>query len=249
MASVPHTRSSRDRFFLLLLSALQLLASSVHTRDSIQSVAGVTNRYVFISKEGAKVRESRLDILMSRSSRWYMGFAPVRGFIRSTRRLQSGMVRWATTMSSPSVTMTDSVGSSGVTGAPFASHGDFCAALSALRGDPLECEGGRIVIFRGNARAKVCVTEMPKRLLDCFRQRGEGNTLTDLYSCSLCCGRCPADGGGGGPGRDGGPAGRAIRGQGRTAARPHPRIRRLQPAAGLLRQVSLRVTEGWKLRW
>lgn len=46
---------------------------------------------------------------------------------------------------------------------PFETHTEFCDALYALKGDPLESEGGRIVIYRGNPRSKVSVRSVRVR--------------------------------------------------------------------------------------
>mmetsp|Transcript_17050 Transcript_17050/g.35455 ORF Transcript_17050/g.35455 Transcript_17050/m.35455 type:complete len:167 (+) Transcript_17050:2532-3032(+) len=41
--------------------------------------------------------------------------------------------------------------------ASFDAHAAFCEKLNRLSGDPLEASGGRIVIFRGNSRARLMV--------------------------------------------------------------------------------------------
>eukprot|EP00953_Heterococcus_sp_UTEX-ZZ885_P001675 1430-Heterococcus_DN1.PRE.1 len=39
----------------------------------------------------------------------------------------------------------------------FGNHAQFCEALLALTGDPLESDGGRVVVYRGNPAAKLMV--------------------------------------------------------------------------------------------
>ena len=39
----------------------------------------------------------------------------------------------------------------------FANHDDLVAALHGLTGDPLEADGGRVVVYRGDPRAKIMI--------------------------------------------------------------------------------------------
>mmetsp|Transcript_17051 Transcript_17051/g.35465 ORF Transcript_17051/g.35465 Transcript_17051/m.35465 type:complete len:218 (+) Transcript_17051:2532-3185(+) len=72
--------------------------------------------------------------------------------------------------------------------ASFDAHAAFCEKLNRLSGDPLEASGGRIVIFRGNSRARLMVIgEAPGEDEDRLGVPyvGKAGQLLDKILCSV----------------------------------------------------------------
>jgi uracil-DNA glycosylase len=71
----------------------------------------------------------------------------------------------------------------------FGNHAQFCEALLALTGDPLESDGGRVVVYRGNPAAKLMVIgEAPGATEDATGKPfvGRSGQVSDVMIVVIC---------------------------------------------------------------